>query len=186
MHTRHFDIQRGDLIQLAFFLRGCTGAADAVGDVTLIQSGDGSEERFLRVCFMACLESSSELGVSHSGPPFVGTLKDLYLEPLKALVEKNGGSVRGDGKPFYLWLDFKDGLLDTQNALATLLAGYPMLTRFERKTAIRIEANDSDVADDTLAEHLVVDRPDKGGSSIHQVECLLLHPSARHRPCHSP
>ncbi|MBS1150570.1 MAG: putative secreted protein [Myxococcaceae bacterium] len=75
--------------------------------------------------------SGTDLGISHGGPPFKGTLKELYLEPLKALVEKNGGSVRGDGKPFFLWLDFKDSLVESQDAVAAQLAGYPMLTRFE-------------------------------------------------------
>ncbi len=75
--------------------------------------------------------SGSDIGVSHTGPPFKGTLKELYLEPLKARVAMNGGSVLGDGKPFFLWLDIGEGVIDLQNAVATQLAGYPMLTRFE-------------------------------------------------------
>jgi hypothetical protein len=75
--------------------------------------------------------SGSDIGVSHDGPPFKGTLKELYLDPLQARVEANSGSVHGDGKPFFLWLDFKDSSTDIQNAVATQLAGYAMLTRFE-------------------------------------------------------
>ena len=75
--------------------------------------------------------SGTDLGVAHDGPPFKGTLKELYLDPLAARVSANSGSVRGDGKPFFLWLDLKDSSVDCQNAIATQLAGYPMLTRFE-------------------------------------------------------
>jgi hypothetical protein len=72
----------------------------------------------------------AEIGVSHTGPPFKGTLKELYLEPLQARVAQNGGSVLGDGKPFYLWLDLKQSSQSLQDALVAQLAEYPMLTRF--------------------------------------------------------
>lgn len=75
--------------------------------------------------------SGTDLGVSHGGPPFKGTLKDLYLDPLKARVAANGGSVHGDGKPFFLWLDLKDSSAEAQGAVVAQLEGNPMLTRFE-------------------------------------------------------
>lgn len=81
--------------------------------------------------------SGTDLVVAHTGPPFRGTLKELYLEPLKAQVEANAGSVYGDGKPFYLWLEFRESTLDIQNAVATQLSAYEMLTRFEDDREIR-------------------------------------------------
>jgi hypothetical protein len=72
-----------------------------------------------------------ELKVSHNGAPFKGTLRELYLEPLKARVAANdGGSVHGDGKPFFLWIDFKQNSGALQSATVQLLEQYPMLTRF--------------------------------------------------------
>jgi hypothetical protein len=58
-----------------------------------------------------------------------GTLRDLYLEPLQALVNEKG-SVHGDGVPFTLWIDFKDSDDKLPAALRDLLAGYPMLGRY--------------------------------------------------------
>ena len=75
--------------------------------------------------------TGTDLGVSHSGPPFKGTLKDLYLDPLAARVAANGGSVAGDGRPFFLWLDLKEPGVELQNELANQLSSYPMLTRFD-------------------------------------------------------
>ena len=100
--------------------------------------------------------SGTDLGVSHGGPPFKGTLRELYLDPLKALVDSNGGSVRGDGKPFFLWLDFKDASIDAQNAVATQLATYAMLTRFEDdrevKGAVTVVLTGSPTAKKALAD----------------------------------
>lgn len=77
-------------------------------------------------------DGANELGVAHDGPPFKGSLKALYLDPLKARVEANGGSVHGDGKPFFLWLDFKDSSAAVQDTLVAQLGAYAaMLTRFE-------------------------------------------------------
>jgi hypothetical protein len=71
------------------------------------------------------------VGVSHDGPPSQGTLRDLYLDPLAALVEANGGSVHGDDRPFFLWLDVKPRDPELQLRLAAELAAYPMLARFD-------------------------------------------------------
>lgn len=75
--------------------------------------------------------NGSDLGVSHGGAPFKGTLRALYLEPLKERVAANGGSVHGDGKPFFLWIDLKDGSRSLQDVLATQLASYDFLTQFD-------------------------------------------------------
>jgi hypothetical protein len=75
--------------------------------------------------------SGTDLGVSHLGPPFKGTLKDLYLDPLAAKVSANGGSVYGDGKPFWLWIDIKESRIEIQDALAAQLSSYAMFTLFD-------------------------------------------------------
>lgn len=69
------------------------------------------------------------IDVSHDGVAFAGTLRDLYLDPLQALVD-DGGTVLGDGEPFFLWLDLKEGQASLRPALHDLLLGYDMLTRF--------------------------------------------------------
>ena len=73
--------------------------------------------------------NGSDIGVSHTGPPFKGSLKALYLDPLKARVDRNG-TVNRNGQPFFLWLDLKQGDQALLDAIATQLAEYPMLTRF--------------------------------------------------------
>ena len=60
---------------------------------------------------------------------YVGTLKELYLDPLQKLVDKTG-SVHGDGIPFYLWLDIKDGSDEVRPVLHELLKQYSMLSSF--------------------------------------------------------
>ncbi len=73
----------------------------------------------------------TDIGVSHLGAPFKGSLKSLYLDPLAARLAANSGSVHGDGKQFFLWLDLKNGSTAIQDVLATQLAGYDFLTRFD-------------------------------------------------------
>ncbi len=67
--------------------------------------------------------------VSHIPFFYKGTLKELYLDPLQKLVQKRG-SVYGDDKPFYLWLDIKDGSHELRQKLAALLNRYPALSVF--------------------------------------------------------
>lgn len=71
--------------------------------------------------------------LSHHGKEFVGTLEELYLEPLKRLVEAKG-SVYGDNQPFYVWIDLKEQSDALIEALYALLMRYPMLTRFQKET----------------------------------------------------
>ena len=67
--------------------------------------------------------------ISHIGWSFKGSLEDLYLNPLQQLVNRQG-SVQGDGRIFFLWLDIKDGSAALRAALHQLLTKYPMLTTF--------------------------------------------------------
>jgi hypothetical protein len=69
------------------------------------------------------------LQVSHLGLLYRGTLEELYLAPLQRRVDRFG-SVYGDGRPFLLWLDIKDGSKRLPGELQRLLARYPMFTRF--------------------------------------------------------
>lgn len=70
------------------------------------------------------------LAVSHLGTASKGTLESLYLAPLQQRVTRNHGSVYGDGKPFRLVIDLKDGDDKLPAAIDTLFARYPMLSRF--------------------------------------------------------
>lgn len=58
-----------------------------------------------------------------------GTLRELYLDPLQALVDRQG-SVYGDGAPFTLWIDIKSISSSLAPMLRAQLAAYPMLTVF--------------------------------------------------------
>lgn len=59
------------------------------------------------------------------------TLQALYLDPLKARVDANRGSVYGDGTRFWLLIDIKSDGEDTYRVLREVLRGYAdMLTRF--------------------------------------------------------
>ncbi len=52
------------------------------------------------------------------------TLRGLYLDPLRDRIEKNGGSVHGDGHPFSLLIDIKSKGEPTYGALHQLLSQY--------------------------------------------------------------
>jgi hypothetical protein len=59
------------------------------------------------------------------------TLQRLYLEPLQARVQQNGGRVYRGGPPLVLLVDIKSDAEKTYAALRTVLLGYTnMLTRF--------------------------------------------------------
>ncbi|RJP21216.1 MAG: hypothetical protein C4527_23800 [Candidatus Omnitrophota bacterium] len=74
--------------------------------------------------------------VSHYARDYKGRLQDLYLDPLQAIVEEKE-SVHGDGEPFYLWLDLKDGSSELQTALHEMLSHYSMFSVFTDTTATR-------------------------------------------------
>ena len=68
--------------------------------------------------------------VSHDGRHSKGTLASLYLEPLARRIEANGGSVYGDRRPFYLWIDLKGDEAELLTALAAALDACPFIWRF--------------------------------------------------------
>jgi len=67
-----------------------------------------------------------ELRVSHSRVAWVGTLRQLYLDPLQELIDRRG-SVYGDGLPIYLWIDIKSPEAALRPALREQLSRYAML-----------------------------------------------------------
>lgn len=71
-----------------------------------------------------------EVVVSHDAWSQKGTLQDLYLTPLDALLARQS-SVHDDGAPFTLWLDLKDGTPELREGLQELLAPLPWLTTFD-------------------------------------------------------
>jgi glycerophosphoryl diester phosphodiesterase len=67
------------------------------------------------------------------------TLESLYLDPLRARINANGGRVYRDGPSVMLLIDIKTEALATYNALTAVLEKYAdILTRFE---ANKIETN---------------------------------------------
>ncbi len=73
----------------------------------------------------------ADVGVSHGGAPYRGSLDALYLQPLEERIAANNGSVHGDGAMFYLWVDLKQGNAQLQNAVAASLAARAWLTTFD-------------------------------------------------------
>ncbi len=71
---------------------------------------------------------AGDLRVSHLGLWFKGTLRQLYLDPLQARVDRLG-SVHGDGQRFTLWIDIKHGDAALARALRKQLDGYAMISR---------------------------------------------------------
>jgi hypothetical protein len=69
---------------------------------------------------------SSEIQVAHYRGTWRGTLRALYLDPLQAKVTEQG-SVHGDGRTFFLWLDLKENDARLGESLVSLLQGYSML-----------------------------------------------------------
>jgi hypothetical protein len=100
----------------------------------------------------------AEIGVSHDGAPFKGSLKALYLEPLATRLAANNGSVHGDGQPFYLWLDLKQGSPALQELVATQLEGFDFLTRFDDAGPTRAGAVTVILTGDDAAKKALVAR----------------------------
>lgn len=99
------------------------------------------------------------IGVSHGGAPFVGSLRALYLEPLAARVAAQGGSVHGDGQPFYLWLDLKDGSQGLQDALDAELRAWPFLTTWDDAGPVAQGAVTVVLTGTDAAKRALVERP---------------------------
>lgn len=72
----------------------------------------------------------TDIGVSHNGAPFKGSLRTLYLDPLKQRVDQQG-TVNRNGRPFFLWLDLKQGDPKLLELIASQLGAYTsFLTEF--------------------------------------------------------
>ncbi len=67
--------------------------------------------------------------VTHDLPDYEALLQQDYLDVLQKRVDEKG-SVHGDGKTFYLWVDVKRRGADLKAALIKVLDQYPMLTTF--------------------------------------------------------
>ena len=105
------------------------------------------------------LTGENHIDVSHLGFPIRGSLRALYLEPLKALVAANGGSVHGDGKPFFLWLELKDNRKKLQDLLAEELEQYDFLTRFDDEGEVTAGAVTVIILGDDAGKKRMVERP---------------------------
>jgi hypothetical protein len=90
---------------------------------------DALEHRFYSV-EADIFHGDGKLPVSHVPGSSKGTLQQLYLDPLQQRVDALG-SVHGDGVPFTLWVDLKEGNRELVDALHALLERYPMLTRID-------------------------------------------------------
>lgn len=101
----------------------------------------------------------SEIGVSHDGSPFKGSLKALYLDPIAERLGANGGSVQGDGKTFYLWLDLKQGTPALLELIAGQLSGYSFLTRFDDAGQTQPGAVTVVLTGDAAGKKALVERP---------------------------
>ena len=63
------------------------------------------------------------------------TLRNLYLEPLRNIIDKNNGSVYGNGEEIILLIDIKDDAIRTYQLLDKILQNYTdILTVFENET----------------------------------------------------
>jgi hypothetical protein len=104
-----------------------------------------------------------EIHVSHDPFSTKGTLEALYLDELDALLAE-GTSVHGDGAPFTLWLDLKDGGAELRAALVATLARRPWLTTFDEdgvieERAVTVVLTGDDASKRALVEETPAPRP---------------------------
>lgn len=95
--------------------------------------------------------------VTHDSVNTKGTLEELYLDPLRARVAANGGSVHGDGKPLYLWIDLRQSTAAFQDAIAQELSAYDFLTTFnddgvEQERAVTVILTGNQTSKDALVQ----------------------------------
>ncbi|PZR14910.1 MAG: hypothetical protein DI536_08995 [Archangium gephyra] len=100
----------------------------------------------------------ADIGVSHGGAPYVGSLSSLYLDPLAQRIADNNGSVHGDGKPFFLWVDLKQGSAELQNVLAAQLSACEWLTEFDDDGVVKPGAVTVFLTGDDAAKKALVSR----------------------------
>ncbi|HEX9104925.1 MAG TPA: hypothetical protein VF997_22095, partial [Polyangia bacterium] len=99
-----------------------------------------------------------QLAVSHDGWSVRGTLDALYLAPLGERIARYGGSVYGDGRPFYLWLDLKQHDPGLEAAVVAALDRVPYVARFADDGA-RPGAVVVVLTGDADADRALVERP---------------------------
>lgn len=97
--------------------------------------------------------------VSHDAFSDKGTLQELYLEPLAALLATQD-SVVGDGKGFTLWLDLKDGTQELRTLLAEALKDLPFLTVFDDTGVAETRAVTVIVTGDAGSKEALIDEVD--------------------------
>lgn len=101
--------------------------------------------------------NGNDIGVSHNGAPFKGSLKALYLDPLAERVRTRGAI---NGRPFFLWLDLKQGDQKLLDLIATQLAEYPtVLTQFRDDQAAIPGAVTVILTGNDAGKRSLVDRP---------------------------
>lgn len=103
-----------------------------------------------------------DIQVSHDAWGSAGTLAALYLAPLVAAVADNGGSVHGDGAPFTLWLDLKDGTAELRDAVRDALVAAnaradPAFSSFDDVGVVDVRAVTVIVTGDAASKTALVD-----------------------------
>ncbi len=101
----------------------------------------------------------NDIGVSHNGAPFKGSLRTLYLEPLKQRVQQQG-RVNANGRPFFLWLDLKQGDSKLLELIASQLGEYTsILTEFSDDQPATSRAVTVILTGDDAGKKALVSRP---------------------------
>jgi len=111
---------------------GPTSIAHSHNDYQQSHPLDTAVEQGYRSIEVDVTDRRGHVRVTHLGLWTDGTLKELYLDRLQKLVNERG-SVHGDGKKFYLWVEIR-WMISSQAIvpmLRELLAQYPMLTVFD-------------------------------------------------------
>jgi hypothetical protein len=91
------------------------------------------------------------------------TLQELYLDPLRERVRKNGGRVYRDGPSLLLLIDIKSNGAETYSVLRDMLSSYaPMLSRVEQGKPIP-GAVEIVISGDRAQELIAADNPRYAG-----------------------
>jgi hypothetical protein len=111
---------------------GATAMAHSHNDFAQKRPLDTALEQGFRSIEVDVTDRWGEVRVSHFGLITDGSLKEMYLDRLQEIVNQKG-SVHGDGKRFYLWVEVKP-LFSSEKIvplLRDLLPRYPMLAHFD-------------------------------------------------------
>lgn len=101
-----------------------------------------------------------ELILSHIGLITYGSLEEVYLKPLQALVNQRG-SVLGDGQPFTLWIDLKGSPRGMADKLFEVLSRYPMLSWFSDSGCVENAVTIVLTGDEDAKKEFVEKYPDR-------------------------